>query len=159
MNIYEHYHKIWRYQLLTWWVVLKIKKDVFTFWILSSDWLDQSIWNLLSVLHSQYHACWCTVDFRSQFINRHGIGTQSRNISSPASKELKQDSKLYFWNLHIWDIAFTGCYTPVRYFLLQNISIISLSWPSGTISLEICTCTYSTNDLLIKPSTEPMLTH
>ena len=41
-----------------------------------------------SVLHSQYHACWCSGDFRSQVICRHGIDCQSRNIPSPASKEL-----------------------------------------------------------------------
>ena len=43
---------------------------------------------MLSVLHSQYHACWCTGDFRSQCINRHGIDHQSRIIPSPASEEL-----------------------------------------------------------------------
>ena len=43
---------------------------------------------MLSVLHSQYHACWCSGDFRSQGINRHGIDPQSRDIPSPASEEL-----------------------------------------------------------------------
>ena len=28
---------------------------------------------MLSVLHSQYHACWCSSDFRSQGISRNGI--------------------------------------------------------------------------------------
>ena len=42
---------------------------------------------MLSVLHSQYHACWCTGDFRSQCISRHGIDPQSENIPSPASEE------------------------------------------------------------------------
>ena len=28
---------------------------------------------ILSVLQSQYHACWCSDDFRSQGISRHGI--------------------------------------------------------------------------------------
>ena len=27
----------------------------------------------MSVLHSQYHACWCTGDFQSQCIRRNGI--------------------------------------------------------------------------------------
>ena len=44
--------------------------------------------NMLSVLHSQYHACWCSGDFRSQGISRHDIEPQSQNILSPASKEL-----------------------------------------------------------------------
>ena len=43
----------------------------------------------MSVLHSQYHACWCSGNFRSQSISRHGIDTQSRNIPSSASKELR----------------------------------------------------------------------
>ena len=41
------------------------------------------------VLHSQYHACWCSGDFRSQSISKHGIDLKSQNIPSPASKELK----------------------------------------------------------------------
>ena len=28
---------------------------------------------MLSVLHSQYYVCWCSGDFRSQGISRHGI--------------------------------------------------------------------------------------
>ena len=44
---------------------------------------------MLSVLHSQYHACCSSGDFRSQGISRHGIDPQSRNIPSPASDELK----------------------------------------------------------------------
>ena len=47
---------------------------------------------MLSVLHSQYHACWCTGDFRSQCINRHGIDHQSRIIPSPASEELIEEA-------------------------------------------------------------------
>ena len=43
---------------------------------------------MLSVLHSQYHACWCSGDFESQGISRRGIGQISRNIPSLASGEL-----------------------------------------------------------------------
>ena len=43
---------------------------------------------VLSVLHSQYLACWCSGYFRSQSISRHRIDAQSRNIQSPASEEL-----------------------------------------------------------------------
>ena len=43
---------------------------------------------MLSVVHSQYHGCWCPGDFRSQGISRHGIDPLSRNIPSPASEEL-----------------------------------------------------------------------
>ena len=44
---------------------------------------------MLSVLHSQYHACWCSGDFRSQGISRHGIYPQIKNILPPAAEELK----------------------------------------------------------------------
>ena len=43
---------------------------------------------VLPILHCQCHACWCTGDFRSQCISRHGIDLQSRNIPSLASEEL-----------------------------------------------------------------------
>ena len=44
-------------------------------------------WYMLSILHSQYQACWCTGDFSSQCISRHGIHPQSRNIPSPVLEE------------------------------------------------------------------------
>ena len=44
---------------------------------------------MLSVLRSQYYACWCTGDFRSQGTSRHGIDPQSGKIPSPAPEELK----------------------------------------------------------------------
>ena len=40
-------------------------------------------------LHSQYHVCWCSSDFRSQGISSHVTDPQSQNIPSPASKELR----------------------------------------------------------------------
>ena len=43
---------------------------------------------MLSVLHSQYHACWCSGDFRSQGISRNGIDPQNLNVMSPALEEL-----------------------------------------------------------------------
>ena len=42
---------------------------------------------MLYVLHSQYHACWCSGDFRSQGISRYGIDPQSRNNPSPVSEQ------------------------------------------------------------------------
>ena len=47
---------------------------------------------VLPILYCQCHACWCTGDFRSQCINRHGIDLQSRNIPSLASEELIDES-------------------------------------------------------------------
>ena len=41
---------------------------------------------MLCVLHRQYHAYWCSGDFKSQGISRNGIDPWSRNILSPASE-------------------------------------------------------------------------
>ena len=41
-----------------------------------------------SVLHRQYHACWCSGDLRSQCISRHGTDPQNSNFPPPASEEL-----------------------------------------------------------------------
>ena len=49
---------------------------------------------MLSVLHSQYHACWCSGDFRSQGISRHDINPQKQNILSPASEELSTNVEM-----------------------------------------------------------------
>ena len=43
---------------------------------------------MLSFLHSQYHACWCTGNFRSQCISRHGVDLQNWNIPSPTSEDV-----------------------------------------------------------------------
>ena len=43
---------------------------------------------MLSVLHSQYQACWCFADFRSLSSSMHAIGTQSHTVPSPPSEEL-----------------------------------------------------------------------
>ena len=43
---------------------------------------------MLPFLCRQYHACWCSGDFRNQGISRHGIDLQSQNIPSLASEEL-----------------------------------------------------------------------
>ena len=48
-----------------------------------------SIWSGLHELHSHYHVCWCSGDFRSQAISNYVTDPQSQNISSPASKELR----------------------------------------------------------------------
>ena len=52
---------------------------------------------MLSARHNQFHTCWCSGDFRSHGISRHGINPQSGNILSPASKELRLGS---FWCSH-----------------------------------------------------------
>ena len=42
---------------------------------------------MLSVLHSQYHVCWCSGDCRSQGISKCVIDPQSQNIPYQASEE------------------------------------------------------------------------
>ena len=44
--------------------------------------------HMLPILYCQYHVCWCSGDFRSQGISKHGIDPQSWNIPSSASEEL-----------------------------------------------------------------------
>ena len=61
---------------------------IFTFRIISWK-LNLKQHYILPVLHNEYHACWCSGDFRNLCISRHGIDTQSRNITSPASEELR----------------------------------------------------------------------
>ena len=39
-----------------------------------------------------YHSCWCSGDWRSQGISRHGIDQYWRNIPSLASEELKRST-------------------------------------------------------------------
>ena len=50
---------------------------------------------MVSVPHSQYHACWYSGDLRSQSISRDGIELQSRNIPSPTSEELTLEVPRY----------------------------------------------------------------
>ena len=48
---------------------------------------------------SQYHACSCASDLRSQSISRHGIDPQSQNIWSAASEELVHWHHMALWKL------------------------------------------------------------
>ena len=69
---------------------------------------------MLSVLHGQHHTCWCSGDFRSQGISRHGIDLQSQ-ILSPAWKELITQSfnslasvdAVASWNLTLYELNFS----------------------------------------------------
>ena len=47
---------------------------------------------MLSVLHGQYHTCWCSGNFRSQGISMHGIDPQSPNINS-----FSIHGDIFFW--------------------------------------------------------------
>ena len=74
------------------WIVLKIFINILNY-VFDLAWpkkmkliLEQQC--KLSVLHSQYHACWCPGDLRNQGINLHGVDPQSWSILSPASEAL-----------------------------------------------------------------------
>ena len=60
----------------------------FGFGLTQVDEMNSGIQYMLSVQHNLYHACWCSGDFRSQCISRHGIDPQSRNIPCPVPEEL-----------------------------------------------------------------------
>ena len=76
---------------------------------------------MLYVLHSQYHACWCTGNFRSQCISRHYIDLQSRNIPSPASEELR-----WVWNWLCQSGTQIFCY---RQYLYTISCLMDLQYP------------------------------
>ena len=66
---------------------------------------------MLSVLHSQYHASWCSDDFRSQSISWQGIVPLSQNIPSPASEEINNNALLLLkWYTHLKCNAFDQNY-------------------------------------------------
>ena len=76
------------------WIVLKIIKKVFSFYIL--DFVLQNKTKLtmkqpymFPILYCQYYACRYPGDLRSQGIGRHGIDLISQNIPSLASEELR----------------------------------------------------------------------
>ena len=88
---------------------------------------------MLSVLYSQYHACWCSGDFRSQGI-RHGMDPQSQNIPSPASEELT------YWPLGVqqwfYFYLFIFCFIDSCYRLIW--------YPGKLLSCEcLCNRTHS----------------
>ena len=58
----------------------------------------------LPILYFQYHVCWCSGDFRSQRINRHGIDPKARKYSVSSIRRVDIESiflaatkQLYKW--------------------------------------------------------------
>ena len=82
-------------------------KYIFTFWIISWIWLDPSGQNqleqqyMLSVLHNQYHVCWCTGYLRSQGINRHGIDSLEPEYFVCSIRRVNMRIGLTYVNAHI----------------------------------------------------------
>ena len=68
---------------------------------------------MLAILYCQYHACWCSGDFRSQCISRHGIDPQSQNILSPASEELITHPLYFIPNLTHWGRVTHICFVEL----------------------------------------------
>ena len=70
---------------------------------------------MMFVLESQYHACWCAGDFRSQSIGRHGID----HITSPASEEL-----IYCGSVtHFWMKYWLSYISAISYYLNQCLLV------------------------------------
>ena len=70
-------------------------------------------YGMLSVQHSQYHACWCIGDFRSQCISRHGI----------------DPTKLGYSVSSIRRVNLCGCYEcPVDNWWVNCAEITGSSW-------------------------------
>ena len=89
---------------------------------------------MLSVLHSQYHACWCSGEFRSRSIIRWCIDPQSRNIPSPTSVELtcrRWGTHIWVRTLHhLWFLYWPVYSLPPRHYLSQYwMSASQTEWP------------------------------
>ena len=60
---------------------------------------------MVSALHSQNHACWCTGDFRSQgIINRHGIDPQKPEYSVSSIRRVKHHDVMTLWHGDVFHI-------------------------------------------------------
>ena len=91
---------------------------------------------MMSVLCSQYHACWWSGDFRSQGISRHGIDPQSRNIPSPASEELQ-----WLYHSEIWQTPRQHCCRGVcQISEWWDDKLLSCNW---AFTISGCGTTYS----------------
>ena len=99
-----------------------------------------------SVLHRQYHACWCSGDFRSQGISRYGIDPQGWNIRSTASDELIVHYKcnIFLWNWlnAIRNLSALFILMASRVLQHQSISSHNIEYPSmcflGADSIKRC---------------------
>ena len=60
---------------LFWWL-LKMYSDFISYRGFCSTERDQILNCMLPILYWQWHTCWCSGDFRSQSISRHGIDPQ-----------------------------------------------------------------------------------
>ena len=69
---------------------------------------------ILSFLRRQKLVCWCSGDFRSQGISRHGIDLQSRNILFPASKEFLYYMTFPFRHQLTYSAQYITWHTPPR---------------------------------------------
>ena len=92
----------------------------------------------------QCHACWCTGDFRSQCISRHGIGPQRRNVANtPPSEELTLQDKQILVICEeglkppapslCWDMMQNANFFYVSWDKL-SLTRVNSSWPSDAIS-------------------------
>ena len=88
----------------------------------------------LSVQHSQYHACWCSGDFRSQGTNRHAIDLQSRNIPSPAWEKLMLNHNISH-AMTVYDVSrsthYNACLRPSIFF--PSLTHEAIPMPSNAV--------------------------
>ena len=80
-------------------------------------------------LHSQYHVCWCSSDFRSQGISSHVNDPQSQNIPSFSSiKRVKITTSSSrgqwvnaMWLDGLWRVSISRCHPSSRGIPIINI--------------------------------------
>ena len=120
-----------------------------------------------SVLHRQYHACWCSGDFRSQGISRYGIDPQGWNIRSTASDELIVHYKcnIFLWNWlnAIRNLSALFILMASRVLQHQSISSHSVEYPTmrflGADSIKRCHLTSIGNPIVDKTILRPSYLH
>ena len=85
------------------------------------NWLNL---NLNLNLHTQHHACWCSGDFRSHSINRHGIDV-SISWSQPETNYLRDIKNFGVFNIHWLCEYINRC---VLYWFSFRLTMFNQTW-------------------------------
>ena len=94
----------------------------------------------MSVLHRQYHACWCSGDFRSQGISTHDTYAKNGIFHFPLKVNIDEIHNKQ--QAHTWSVMtnFTEPYVYVYTHIHTNLSIYIYSSPGLTQSVKYEWC-------------------
>ena len=115
---------------------------------------------MLPILHWQYHTCWCSGDFRSQSISRHGIESPTPT-PTPCLEHQKSEASccpIKYHDFNSLDPGRCGCNFKDVIFKFQ--SLISSAFPVILLPGECPQTSLMMNQRWLgnKPLLEPMLT-